>query len=106
ARAAAAEAVRDASAAVDAARLTEFLAALDDVALAEMTRVLAASGTFADGAPRTADEVGTALRATSRHRHIVRRWLRALAARDRLTHREPDDTYTGLVPVTAAEAER
>ncbi|MFK4803712.1 amino acid adenylation domain-containing protein [Streptomyces sp. MPA0124] len=106
ARAAAAEAVREASAAVDAARLTEFLAALDDVALAEMTRVLAASGTFADGAPRTADEVGTALRATSRHRHIVRRWLRALAARDRLTHREPDDTYTGLVPVTAAEAER
>ncbi|WKX17258.1 non-ribosomal peptide synthetase [Streptomyces sp. HUAS CX7] len=106
ARAAAADAVREASAAVDAARLTEFLAALDDVALAEMTRVLAACGTFADGASRTAAEVATALRSTPRHRHIVRRWLRALAARDLLTHREPDDTYAGLVHVTAAEAER
>ncbi|MEU9386841.1 amino acid adenylation domain-containing protein, partial [Streptomyces sp. NPDC048279] len=105
ARAAAADAVREASAAVDAARLTEFLAALDDVALTEMTRVLDACGVFADGASRTADEVGTALRATPRHRHIVRRWLRALAARDRLTHRDSDDTYTGLVTVADNEAE-
>ncbi|MEV8066814.1 amino acid adenylation domain-containing protein [Streptomyces sp. NPDC085995] len=105
ARAAAADAVREASAAVDAARLTEFLAALDDVALTEMTRVLDACGVFADGAPRTADEVGTALRATPRHRHIVRRWLRALAARDRLAHRDSDDTYTGLVTVADNEAE-
>ncbi|WP_030378523.1 MULTISPECIES: non-ribosomal peptide synthetase [unclassified Streptomyces] len=105
ARAAAADAVREASAAVDAARLTAFLAALDEVALAEMTRVLDASGVFADGASRTAEEVGTALRATPRHRHIVRRWLRALAARDRLTHQESDDTYTGLVPVSAPDAE-
>ncbi|MFK0064427.1 amino acid adenylation domain-containing protein [Streptomyces sp. NPDC091046] len=106
ARAAAAEAVREASAAVDAARLTDFLAALDDVAVAETTRVLAASGVFDGGAARTAEEVGTALRATPRHRHIVRRWLRALAARDRLTHRDTDDAYTGLVPVSAPEAER
>ncbi|MBL1120555.1 amino acid adenylation domain-containing protein [Streptomyces sp. 110] len=105
ARAAAADAVREASAAVDAARLTEFLAVLDDVALAEMTRVLDACGAFADGASRTAEEVGTALRATPRHRHIVRRWLRALAARDRLTHRDSDDTYTGLVTVPESEAE-
>ncbi|MEU9731645.1 amino acid adenylation domain-containing protein [Streptomyces sp. NPDC048002] len=106
ARAAAAEAVREASSAVDAARLTEFLAALDEVALAEMTRVLAGSGTLGGGAPRTADEVGTALGATPRHRHIVRRWLGALAARNRLTHSASDDTYTGLVPVSDDEAER
>ncbi|MFE7623127.1 amino acid adenylation domain-containing protein [Streptomyces sp. NPDC057509] len=106
ARAAAAHAVRKAAAAVDAARLTEFLAALDEVALAEMTRVLDASGAFADGASRTADEVGTVLRATPRHRHIVRRWLRAVAARDRLVHRESDDTYSGLVPVSRPDAER
>ncbi|WP_018565874.1 non-ribosomal peptide synthetase [Streptomyces sp. PsTaAH-124] len=105
ARAAAADAVREAAAAVDAARLTEFLAALDDVALAEMARVLDACGAFADGASRTAEEVGTALRATPRHRHIVRRWLRALAARGRLTHRSRDDTYTGLVTVPDSEAE-
>ncbi|WP_329160028.1 amino acid adenylation domain-containing protein [Streptomyces sp. NBC_01717] len=106
ARAAAADAVREASAAVDAARLGDFLAALDEVALAEMTRVLAGCGAFRDGAARTAEEVGTALRATPRHRHIVRRWLRALAARDRLSHRDADDTYVGLVPVSAPEAER
>src|SRR5690606_19107673 len=82
-----------------------FLAALDEVALVEMTRVLDVSGVFADGASRTAEEVGTALRATPRHRHIVRRWLRALAARDRLTHRESDDTYAGLVPVPESDAE-
>ncbi|WP_411575547.1 amino acid adenylation domain-containing protein [Streptomyces mutabilis] len=106
ARAAAADAVREASAAVDAERLTDFLTALDEVALAEMTRVLAASGVFDGGAERTAEEVGTALRATPRHRHIVGRWLHALAARDRLTHRGADGTYTGLVPVPAPEAER
>ncbi|MFD7061496.1 amino acid adenylation domain-containing protein [Streptomyces sp. NPDC059906] len=106
ARTAAAEAVREAAAAVDAARITGFLAALDDVAVAEMTRVLAASGVFDSAAARTAEEVGTALRATPRHRHIVRRWLRALAARDRLTHRDADATYTGLRPVPAPEAER
>ncbi|WP_369181245.1 non-ribosomal peptide synthetase [Streptomyces mutabilis] len=106
ARAAAADAVHEASATVDAERLTDFLTALDEVALAEMTRVLAASGVFDGGAERTAEDVGTALRATPRHRHIVRRWLRALAARDRLTHRDADGTYTGLVPVPAPEAER
>ncbi len=72
------------------------------MAVAEMTGVLAASGVFDGSAAPTAEDVGTALRATPRHRHIVRRWLRALAARDRLTHRD-DDTYTGLVPVSAAE---
>ncbi|WP_426499520.1 amino acid adenylation domain-containing protein [Streptomyces sp. D54] len=106
ARTVAADAVRQASAAVDTARLTDFLTALDEVAVAEMTRVLAASATFADGASRTAEEVGTALRATPRHRHIVRRWLRALAARDRLTHHSPDNTYTGLVSVSETEKER
>ncbi|MEU5517826.1 amino acid adenylation domain-containing protein [Streptomyces griseoaurantiacus] len=105
ARAAAADAVREASAAVDEERLREFLTALDEVALAEMTRVLAGSGVFDDGAARTADEVGTALRATPRHRHLVRRWLRALAARDRLTHRAADDTYTGLAPASAPGTE-
>nr|WP_180218857.1 non-ribosomal peptide synthetase [Streptomyces albus] len=106
ARTAAADAVREASAAVDAARLTDFLTALDEVAIAEMTRVLTASKTFAGGAPRTAEDVGTALRATPRHRHIVRRWLRALAARGRLTHRGADGTYSGLVPVSDTEGER
>ncbi|WP_053663986.1 non-ribosomal peptide synthetase [Streptomyces sp. NRRL F-7442] len=106
ARTLAADAVREASAAVDAQRLTAFLAALDEVAIAEMTHVLAASGVFDGGAPRTADDVGTALRATPRHRHIVRRWLRALAARDRLTHRNADGTYTGLVPVSDTEREQ
>ncbi|MFC7812471.1 non-ribosomal peptide synthetase [Streptomyces olivaceus] len=106
ARAAAADAVREASAAVDGARLADFLAALDEVALDGMTRVLAGSAVFEDGAARTADEVGTALRATPRHRHIVRRWLRALAARDRLTHRDTDDTYSGLVAVSGPDTER
>ncbi|MBZ6227763.1 non-ribosomal peptide synthetase [Streptomyces olivaceus] len=106
ARAAAADAVREASAAVDGARLADFLAALDEVALDGMTRVLAGSAAFEDGAARTADEVGTALRATPRHRHIVRRWLRALAARDRLTHRDTDDTYSGLVAVSGSDTER
>ncbi|MGW3968835.1 amino acid adenylation domain-containing protein [Streptomyces ardesiacus] len=105
ARSAAATAVREASEAVDATRLTEFLAALDEVALTEMTRVLDAAAVFADGTARTADEVGTALRATPRHRHIVRRWLRALAARGRLTHRESDGTYSGLVPVSEPDAD-
>ncbi|WP_399141826.1 amino acid adenylation domain-containing protein [Streptomyces sp. NBUA17] len=106
ARAAAADAVREASAAVDGARLADFLAALDEVALDGMTQVLAGSAAFEDGAARTADEVGTALRATPRHRHIVRRWLRALAARDRLTHRDTDDTYSGLVAVSGPDTER
>ncbi|MFB6786144.1 amino acid adenylation domain-containing protein [Streptomyces olivaceus] len=106
ARAAAADAVREASAAVDGARLADFLAALDEVALDGMTRVLAGSAAFEGGAARTADEVGTALRATPRHRHIVRRWLRALAARDRLTHRDTDDTYSGLVAVSGPDTER
>ncbi|MFJ7240360.1 amino acid adenylation domain-containing protein [Streptomyces olivaceus] len=106
ARAAAADAVREASAAVDGARLGDFLAALDEVALDGMTRVLAGSAAFEGGAARTADEVGTALRATPRHRHIVRRWLRALAARDRLTHRDTDDTYSGLVAVSGPDTER
>ncbi|MEU9710939.1 amino acid adenylation domain-containing protein [Streptomyces sp. NPDC047967] len=105
ARRAAADAVREASAAVDPARLTEFLAALDDVALAEMARVLDTTGVFADNASRTAEEVGTALRATPRHRHIVRRWLRALATRDRLTHQHTDDTYSPLAPVSAEDTE-
>ncbi|MBZ6204382.1 amino acid adenylation domain-containing protein [Streptomyces olivaceus] len=106
AREAAADAVREASAAVDGARLADFLAALDEVALDGMTRVLAGSAVFEDGAARTADEVGTALRATPRHRHIVRRWLRALAARDRITHRDTDDTYSGLVAVSGPDTER
>ncbi|MFE5076192.1 non-ribosomal peptide synthetase [Streptomyces halstedii] len=105
ARAAAADAVREASAAVDPARLKDFLAALDEMSLAEMTRVLMECGVFEDGAAPTVEEVGTALRATPRHRHIVRRWLRALAARDLLTLRD-DGTCTGLVPVPAPEAER
>uniref|UniRef100_A0AAU3GMR0 Phenyloxazoline synthase MbtB n=1 Tax=Streptomyces sp. NBC_01401 TaxID=2903854 RepID=A0AAU3GMR0_9ACTN len=103
---AAAEAVRQASDAVDPTRLTAFLDALDEVALAAMTRVLTTAGLFADGTTHTADEVGTALRSTPRHRHIVRRWLRALARRGRLTHHDADDTYGGLTAVTAAEAER
>ncbi|MFF2650710.1 amino acid adenylation domain-containing protein [Streptomyces sp. NPDC058045] len=106
ARTAAADAVHEAAAAVDSARLGDFLTALDEVALAEMTRVLEASGVFDAGAAPTAQEVGTALRATPRHRHIVARWLRALAARDRLTHRAADGTYTGLVPVSGPEAAR
>ncbi|MER7837615.1 amino acid adenylation domain-containing protein [Streptomyces sp. NPDC096040] len=106
ARTAAAEAVREASTAVDAARLTEFLTALDEVALAEMTRVLAAAGVFEDGAARTADEVSAALRSTPRHRHIVRRWLRALSSRGRLTHHDTEDTYGELVPVPASELEQ
>ncbi|WP_406143468.1 amino acid adenylation domain-containing protein [Streptomyces sp. NBC_01012] len=103
---AAAEAVREASDAVDPTRLTEFLDALDEVALAAMTRVLTTAGLFADGTAHTADEVCTTLRSTPRHRHIVRRWLRALVRRGRLTHHDADDTYGGLTAVTAAEAER
>ncbi|MFD8339111.1 amino acid adenylation domain-containing protein [Streptomyces solisilvae] len=106
ARRAAAEAVREASAAVDASRLTEFLAALEEVALAEMTRVLAAAEVFEDGTAHTADEVSAALRSTPRHRHIVRRWLRALTARGRLTHHATDDTYRELAPVSASGLER
>ncbi len=64
AREAAADAVREASAAVDPARLTDFLTALDEMAVAEMTGVLAASGVFDGSAAPTAEDVGTALRAT------------------------------------------
>lgn len=103
---AAAEAVRTASEAVDPAKLTAFLDALDDVALAEMTRVLLAAGLFGNGTAHTADEVGTLLRSTPRHRHIVRRWLRALAGRGQLTHHHADGTYSGLVAVPGVELAR
>ncbi|MER5550623.1 amino acid adenylation domain-containing protein [Streptomyces sp. NPDC002793] len=103
---AAAEAVREASRAVDPAQLKAFLDALDDVALAEMTRVLLTAGLFGNGAAHTADDVGTALRSTPRHRHIVRRWLRALAGRGLLTHHDADDTYSGLAGIPGSELER
>jgi pyochelin synthetase len=97
---AAAQAVREASAEVDAERLTAFLDALDEVALAVMTQVLEDTGLFTDGTPRTAEEVCAALRATPRHRHIIRRWLRSLAARDRLIH-DDADVYRALRPAAA-----
>jgi pyochelin synthetase len=97
---AAAQAVREASAAVDGARLTALLDALDEVALSVMTQLLEGTGLFTDGTSRTAEEVCAALRATPRHRHVIRRWLRALVARDRLIH---DDAgyYRALRPVAA-----
>ncbi|GAA0334278.1 amino acid adenylation domain-containing protein [Actinoallomurus spadix] len=97
---AAAQAVREASAAVDAARLTEFLDALDDVALSVMARLLEGTGLFTGDTPRTAEEICAALRATPRHRHVIRRWLSALAARDRLIH-DDAGSYRGLRPAAA-----
>lgn len=98
---AAVQAVRTASESVDAGRLTAFIDALDEVALQVMGRVLAGTGLLGAGAAHTVDEVCTALRSTPRHRHIVRRWLRALTSNGRLKHDEESGTYGGLRPVDA-----
>ncbi|MEV6318358.1 amino acid adenylation domain-containing protein [Streptomyces sp. NPDC051776] len=102
---AAARAIRDASGDLDATALTAFLDALDDVALAEMTRVLQAAGLFQDTTPTSEDEVIAALSAAPAHRHIVRRWLRALASRDRLIAGTLG-TYGSLRPVSKSDLER
>ncbi|GHJ35184.1 non-ribosomal peptide synthetase [Streptomyces sp. TS71-3] len=91
---AAAEAVRTASEHVDAERLATFLRVLDEAALNAMASALEPA--FADAGPRTAEQVCAALRATPRHRHMVRRWLRALVAEGRLDHDPAADAYRGL----------
>jgi pyochelin synthetase len=102
---AAAEAVHAASAEVDAERLTGFLDALDEVALSVMSRVLADAGLFAGATAHTTEEVYAALRSTPRHRLVIRRWLRALTTRDRLSHGADAGTFNALRPVSAAELE-
>jgi pyochelin synthetase len=103
---AAARAVDEASAAIDGTRLRAFLAELDEFALSVMTQVLESTGLFTGEAPCTLDEVCAALRSTPRHRHIIRRWLRALAARNRLTCDADVGRYRALRPVAADEPER
>ncbi|MEU9891023.1 amino acid adenylation domain-containing protein [Sphaerisporangium sp. NPDC051011] len=98
---AAAGAVRHASAEVDAERLAAFLEALDEVALSVMSRVLTEAGLFAGGAAHTAEEVCAALRSTPRHRHVVRRWLRVLSGRGRMT--SDNGTFTLLRAASAEE---
>ncbi|RCG28575.1 amino acid adenylation domain-containing protein [Sphaerisporangium album] len=104
-RAAAAEAVRAASAEVDAERLAAFLATLDEVALAVMSRVLTQAGLFTGAAGHTAEEVYAALRSTPRHRHILRRWLRALTTRGLLSLDVETGTLHAGRPVSEAELE-
>ncbi|MFD6149911.1 amino acid adenylation domain-containing protein [Streptomyces sp. NPDC060243] len=99
---AAREAIADAGAAVDGARLRAFLDVLDSTALDVMAHVLGAAGLCAGPDGHTADQVCAALRATPRHRHLVRRWLRALTAHGRLAHDTARGTYAGLTPVDGA----
>ncbi|WP_326830031.1 amino acid adenylation domain-containing protein [Streptosporangium sp. NBC_01810] len=105
ARQAAAHAVHEASAKIDSKRLTAFLDTLDEVALSVMSRVLTGAGLFADTAGHTAEEIYTALRSTPRHRHVLRRWLRALTSRGRLSHDDAAATFGGLHPTSAADLE-
>ncbi|MFF3438558.1 amino acid adenylation domain-containing protein [Streptosporangium sp. NPDC002721] len=105
ARQAAAHAVGEASARIDTERLTAFLDTLDEVALSVMSRVLTGAGLFAGGAGHTAEEICAALRSTPRHRHVLRRWLRALTSRGRLSYDEATATFGGLRPATAADLE-
>ncbi|GAA4203985.1 non-ribosomal peptide synthetase [Streptosporangium oxazolinicum] len=105
ARQAAAHAVGEASARIDAERLTAFLDALDEVALSVMSRVLTGAGLFAGSAGHSAEEIYAALRSTPRHRHVLRRWLRALTGRGRLGYEEATATFGGLRPVSVADLE-
>ncbi|MFC4034728.1 amino acid adenylation domain-containing protein [Streptomyces polygonati] len=99
---AAAAVVRAASETVDGEGLRAFLRTLDDVALNAMSRTL--SKVFnVTGTRRSLDEIYAELRATPRHRHIVRRWLRALVAEDRLIHDPASGRYQGLRAVSAEE---
>ncbi|WP_131787849.1 non-ribosomal peptide synthetase [Protofrankia symbiont of Coriaria ruscifolia] len=123
--AAAATAIRTAGAGMDPAALAELLAAMDDVALAVMARTLSDAGLLIpvegqdDGSGGLdADEVCAVLRTTPPNRHIVRRWLRALAATSRLAVTERPATephldrktgvprYHGLVAPDAAALEQ
>lgn len=70
-----------------------------------MSRVLTGAGLFADTAGHTAEEIYTALRSTPRHRHVLRRWLRALTSRGRLSHDDAAATFGGLHPTSAADLE-
>ncbi|HSA48743.1 MAG TPA: methyltransferase, partial [Yinghuangia sp.] len=97
---AAARAVREASADIDADRLGDFLTALDEAALGVMTRALTDAGLFTDdGAALSFDAICAGLAATPRHRHLVRRWLRALTDTGRLRHTA--GAYTALRTVSA-----
>ncbi|MFJ4439335.1 amino acid adenylation domain-containing protein [Streptomyces sp. NPDC088923] len=98
-------AIAHAGESVDGARLGAFLDALDATALDVMAHVIAAAGLCTGPQGHTADEVCAGLRATSRHRHLVRRWLRALTAHGRLTHDAVKGAYTGLAPVDGAALE-
>nr|WP_202512218.1 non-ribosomal peptide synthetase [Streptomyces sp. SID3343] len=96
---AATRAIREASAEIDADRLAAFLGDLDEVALAVMTRTLLGAGLFGGNDAHTFDQVCEGLRATARHRRLVRRWLDALVAERRLRLRA--NTYSHLLAVTA-----
>ncbi|WP_433339949.1 amino acid adenylation domain-containing protein [Streptomyces sp. CA-253872] len=99
---AAREAITEAGAAVDGARLGAFIEALDATALDVMAHLIGSAGLCTGPEGHTADQVCAGLRATPRHRHLVRRWLRALTAHGRLAHDTESGTYARLTPVDGA----
>ncbi|SJZ79319.1 pyochelin synthetase [Marinactinospora thermotolerans DSM 45154] len=97
-------AAETATAGLDRADLGVFLDAMDEAALAAITRTLTGAGLFAEGASHTRAEVAAALRADRRHHRLVRRWLDALLRAGRLG--EQDGRLVGLRPVGEEEARR
>ncbi|MFF8032179.1 methyltransferase [Streptomyces sp. NPDC016626] len=69
----------------DLAALPAAMRRLDETAMLTMARVLDRTRLFRDGGRATTEEVLAALAAAPRHAWIVRRWLRTLAAENRLT---------------------
>ncbi|GAA3983107.1 amino acid adenylation domain-containing protein [Thermobifida alba] len=99
---AARDAVRRATAGLDRDGLTALLDAMDEVALAAVTRTLTGAGLFASpGAACDRAAVLAALRADRRHHRLVGRWLDALVRAGRL--REEAGTLSGLRPVSEEE---
>ncbi|MFE1027125.1 class I SAM-dependent methyltransferase [Streptomyces sp. NPDC058818] len=68
----------------DLVELPAAMRQLDETALLTMARVLDRTRLFRDGGRPSTDDVLAALAVAPRHAWIVRRWLRTLAAEDRL----------------------
>ncbi|MER6688150.1 class I SAM-dependent methyltransferase [Streptomyces minutiscleroticus] len=80
----------------DPAPLPALMRRLDETALLTMARVLDRTRLFRDGRGHDADEVLAALAAAPRHAWLVRRWLRTLAAENRLVQDTRTGRYHGL----------
>jgi pyochelin synthetase len=86
------------------APMLAFARQLDDTGLAQMLVALRDCGLFATPADaHTVAEVLDRACVAPRHRRLVRRWLRALAAHGLLRHDPQSDAYAGAPPLTAAD---